>query len=79
VSEDEVLALVETFFAEGGQELQVSSLDPDRLRQAQMNPGAHGDLVVRIAGFSGRFVDLSKLEQDELITRAEAATGCPSR
>ncbi|NSW58573.1 MAG: hypothetical protein HPY44_21385 [Armatimonadetes bacterium] len=78
VSEDEVLALIETFFDEGGQELQISSLDPLRLRQAQQNPGAHGDLVVRIAGFSGRFVDLSKLEQDELIARAEAAAGVPS-
>jgi pyruvate-formate lyase len=26
---------------------------------------------VRIAGFTGRFVDLSELEQDELIARAE--------
>ena len=31
-----------------------------------------GDLVVRVAGFSTRFVDLARVEQEELIARAEA-------
>jgi formate C-acetyltransferase len=68
-----VLPLIETFFGAGGQELQISVLDAATLRAAQADPERHGDLVVRIAGFSGRFVDLSRTEQDELIERAEAA------
>lgn len=74
-STEEVLGLVEAFFVKGGQELQVSCLDPARLREARDNPAAHRDLVVRVAGFSARFVDLSPLEQEELIARACAADG----
>jgi pyruvate-formate lyase len=63
--------LVEAFFGEGGQELQVSCYDAGLLREAQREPVGHGDLVVRVAGFNARFVDLSREEQDELIERAE--------
>jgi len=72
-SAETVRSLVEGFFAEGGQEVQVSVLDPDRLRAAQRNPAAHADLLVRVAGLSARFVELSRLEQDEIIARADRA------
>jgi pyruvate-formate lyase len=68
-----IATLVETFFNGGGQELQVNCFDAATLRAAQRDPLQHGDLVVRVAGFSARFVDLSRAEQDELITRAELA------
>jgi formate C-acetyltransferase len=67
-----LLSLVETYFAAGGQELQIAALDADVLREAQANPERHGDLLVRIAGFNARFVDLAPVEQEELIRRAEA-------
>lgn len=66
-------ALISGFFADGGQELQVAVLDPSTLRAAQTNPERFADLVVRIAGFNARFVELSRLEQDEVIRRAECA------
>lgn len=65
--------LIEAYFAQGGQELQLNVLDAGRLREAMAQPGRHGDLVVRIAGCSARFIELSRLEQEELIRRAEAA------
>jgi formate C-acetyltransferase len=71
--QETLLALVETFFAQGGQEVQISTLDPDVLRDAQARPERHGDLIVRVAGFNARFVDLAPVEQEELIHRAEAA------
>jgi formate C-acetyltransferase len=78
-SPDAVLALAETFFARGGQELQVNVLDPGTLREAREHPERHGELVVRVAGFSARFVDLPPAEQDELIARAQAAAeGSPA-
>jgi pyruvate-formate lyase len=43
------------------------------LISAQADPERHRDLVVRVAGFSARFVELSALEQAALIERAEAA------
>jgi len=70
-----ILALVETFFGRGGQELQVNCLDVATLRAAQQDPERHGELVVRFAGFSFRFIDLAPAEQAELIARAEAAEG----
>jgi formate C-acetyltransferase len=70
---DVLLPLIEAFFGAGGQELQVGVLNAETLRAAQREPERYGDLVVRVAGFSGRFVDLSPIEQDELIERADAA------
>jgi len=45
------------------------------LRDALANPERHGDLLVRVAGFNARFVDLSRCEQEEMLRRAEAVTG----
>jgi len=67
-----LLSLVETYFAEGGQELQIAVLDAITLLDAQTHPERHGDLLVRVAGFNTRFVDLAPVEQAELIQRAEA-------
>ena len=68
--QSDLLALVETAFAQGAQELQIAVLDADTLRDAQAHPERHGDVLVRIAGFNARFVDLAPLEQEELIRRA---------
>ncbi len=65
--------LIEAFFAGGGQELQVNCLDVDTLRAARQDPERYHDLVVRVAGFNARFVDLSAVEQEEIIRRAELA------
>lgn len=64
-------SLAAGFFARGGQELQFNVLDPTKLREARRNPERYRDLVVRVAGLNARFVELSELEQDELIHRAE--------
>jgi formate C-acetyltransferase len=66
-----VRALTDGFFEKGGQELQVNCLDATALREARAHPERYPDLVVRVAGFSARFVDLSEVEQKELIERAE--------
>ena len=66
--------LAEAFFHDGGQELQVNVLDAEKLRRAQQDPDRYRDLVVRIAGLNARFVELSALEQEELIQRAEAVS-----
>lgn len=68
-----LVSMVETFFAQGGQELQVAVFDAETLREARDHPDRYGDLLVRVAGFNARFVDLAPVEQEELIRRAESA------
>ena len=70
---ENVLSLIQAFFENGGQELQINCMDPSTLRDAQEHPERYGELVVRVSGFSARFVDLNDIEQEELIKRAEAA------
>ena len=67
--------LTEGFLRSGGQELQIGVLDADELERARETPDRYRDLVVRVAGLNARFVELSRLEQEELIRRAKAASG----
>jgi formate C-acetyltransferase len=64
-------ALARAFFGDGGQELQINVLDLRRLRAALADPQRHRDLVVRVAGLNARFVELSRVEQEEILRRAE--------
>ncbi|MFW5787378.1 MAG: pyruvate formate lyase family protein [Halanaerobiales bacterium] len=64
--------LVETFFQKNGQEVQINVFNVETLKRASKNPEEYKDLIVRVAGFSSRFIDLSFSEQQELIERAEA-------
>jgi formate C-acetyltransferase len=41
------------------------------LREAQVQPEQHRDLIVRVAGYSDYFCDLSTELQEEIITRTE--------
>ena len=48
-----------------------TSSAPTTLRKAQANPEQHRDLIVRVAGYSDYFCDLSRELQEEIITRTE--------
>lgn len=63
--------LIEPFFAAEGQELQINALDEATLLDAQQHPDHYPDLLVRVAGFSARFIDLSAEQQAEIIKRAQ--------
>ncbi|HQI17327.1 MAG TPA: glycine radical domain-containing protein, partial [Bacillota bacterium] len=43
----------------------------DTLRRAQKNPEQYKDLIVRVAGYSDYFCDLTEALQEEIITRTE--------
>ncbi|MBR5261232.1 MAG: glycyl radical protein, partial [Oscillospiraceae bacterium] len=64
-------AVMETYFARGGMEMQLNVIDAATLRKAQENPEDYKDLVVRVAGFSAYFVEVYKDCQDDLISRTE--------
>ena len=63
--------LVRTYFGLGGHHIQFNVVSIDTLREAQASPDAHRDLIVRVAGYSDYFCDLSRELQDEIIARTE--------
>ena len=67
------IALAKTYFKKGGQQLSVSVVSTEELRDAQIHPEKHGDLIVRVGGYSDYFVKLSKGLQNNIITRTEIA------
>jgi formate C-acetyltransferase len=51
--------------------IQFNIVDKETLVNAQQNPEEHRDLIVRVAGFSAYFTDLSRGLQDHIIARTE--------
>jgi formate C-acetyltransferase len=68
---DKLARLVRTYFKLGGHHVQFNVVRKETLRQAQAAPEQHRDLLVRVAGYSDYFCDLSRELQDEIITRTE--------
>jgi len=64
-------ALVQTYAERGGYHIQFNVIDRETLLDAQRHPENYKDLVVRLAGFSVFFVDLSSQVQMEIISRTE--------
>ena len=66
-----VESLMKAYFHMGGMELQLNIVSGETMRQAQAQPEEYKNLVVRVAGFSAYFVELTKGSQDDLISRTE--------
>ena len=63
--------LVRGYFKMDGHHVQFNVVSADTLREAQEDPAGHRDLIVRVAGYSDYFCDLSTELQEEIITRTE--------
>ena len=57
--------------------MNIAVYDVEVLKEAQRHPERYGDLLVRVWGFSGRFVDLSDDMQDHIIQRAVSGSTAP--
>jgi pyruvate-formate lyase len=66
-----LLSMIKTFFDLGGYFIQFNVVDSRMLRDAQRHPERYRDLLVRVAGFTAYWVELSKGVQDEIIQRTE--------
>jgi formate C-acetyltransferase len=64
-----ISAIIKVFTENGGQILQGNTTDVSELIRAQKNPELYKNLIVRVGGFSARFVLLSKALQDDIISR----------
>ena len=63
--------LVRSYFKLDGHHIQFNVVDKDTLIAAQQEPEKYANLIVRVAGYSDYFCDLTKALQDEIITRTE--------
>ncbi|MCG6962242.1 MAG: glycyl radical protein [Acidobacteria bacterium] len=63
--------LVRTYFKADGHHVQFNVVTAETLRKAQADPEAYRGLIVRVAGYSDYFCDLSEALQEEIIARTE--------
>lgn len=68
---EKVAQLVRLFVLRGGHQIQLNTVNRERLLDAQKHPELHRNLIVRVWGWSGYFVELDKCYQDHIIRRAE--------
>ena len=66
--------LIRAYFKMDGHHVQFNVVRAETLRKAQAEPEAHRDLIVRVAGYSDYFCDLSRELQEEIISRTEHAS-----
>ncbi len=66
---ENIAATMRAYLMNGGQMAQITTANLEDLLDAQEHPERHGDLIVRIGGFSIQFVQLEKDSQDEIISR----------
>lgn len=66
-----LVQLIRAYFAMRGHHIQFNVVDAETLRAAQRDPQSHRDLIVRVAGYSDYFCDLSETLQNEIIARTE--------
>ena len=66
---EKVGLLVKNFIDRGGHQLQLNTVNLDKMLDAQKHPENYRQLVVRIWGWSAYFVELDKEYQDHVIAR----------
>jgi formate C-acetyltransferase len=68
---DKLVHFIRSYFKKDGHHIQFNVVDAETLRAAQKYPEKYRDLIVRVAGYSDYFCDLSEALQEEIITRTE--------
>jgi formate C-acetyltransferase len=63
--------LIRAYFNMDGHHIQFNVIDRQTLIDAQNDPDRYKDLIVRVAGYSDHFHNLSRVLQDEIIERTE--------
>lgn len=66
-----VASLIRSYILLGGHQIQINAVNRDRLLDAQNHPEQYRNLIVRVWGWSGYFVELDREYQDHIIRRME--------
>ncbi len=68
-----VAMFVKSFFDMGGHQMQINAVNREKMLDAKMHPENYRNLIVRVWGWSGYFVELDECYQDHIIKRMELA------
>lgn len=71
IGSEKFIALNDVYFRLGGYQVQYNIVDRNMLIDAQKHPEKYSDLMVRVAGFTARFIDLGPDVQQQLIDRTQ--------
>ena len=66
---DIMKGMFKTYFENGGPQLMVTVVGKGELEEAYKDPGKYPNLVVRVGGFSAKFINLDKDVQEEILNR----------
>jgi formate C-acetyltransferase len=66
-----VALYVKSYMDMGGHQMQINAVNRDKLRAAKKEPENYRNLIVRVWGWSGYFVELDEVYQDHIIERME--------
>ena len=66
-----LVSLIRAYFNMGGHHIQFNIVDTQTLLDAQKQPDDYKDLLVRVAGYSDYFNDMTEQLQNEIIARTE--------
>ncbi len=64
-----IVHLIRSYFKMDGHHIQFNVVDEKTLMEAKEHPEKYADLIVRVAGYSDYFVNLTSALQDEIILR----------
>lgn len=68
-----VALFIKSFLDMGGHQMQINAVNRDVMKDAKLHPEQYRNLIVRVWGWSGYFVELDEVYQDHIIERMELA------
>ncbi|MDR1390359.1 MAG: hypothetical protein LBJ31_10350 [Treponema sp.] len=66
-----VALFIKSYIDMGGHQMQINAVNRDTLKDAKKHPENYRNLIVRVWGWSGYFVELDEVYQDHIIERME--------
>ena len=66
---DNLVSMIDAYAEKGGHHLNVNVFNRDTLLDAQAHPEEYPQLTVRVSGYAVNFHNLTKAQQDEVISR----------